>query len=645
MIKQESVQKVIDTAQIEEVVDEFVHLKKAGVNYKGNCPFHNEKTPSFVVSPAKGIFKCFGCGRGGNSVQFMMEHEKLSFIEAIRWLAAKYNIELEETERTEEELAKRDERETLFIVNEFAKSFFSGSLFETEEGRSIGVSYFKERGYNESTIKKFGLGYAVKDRTALYQALKDGQYNLETAAKLGLIKEERDFFNARVMFSIHNLSGKVIGFGGRTLSSDKKIPKYINSTESEIYNKRKTLYGLYHAKNEIRKRDECILVEGYTDVITLNQGGIENVVAASGTSLTEDQVRLIKRYSPNIKVLFDGDSAGIKAALRGMDMILAQDMNVKLVLLPEGEDPDSFLKKQGTDAFRSFIEENAKDFILFKTELLMEETANDPIQKSIAVKSIIESISKIPDTLRRSLYIKQYATLLELDESILHRESNELIRSEQKKQRFNTYKEERYEEPPFPSEQGGQSQYKPIKERDYNSDEHQEKALIRVLVNFADKPLNSETETTVLDFIIENVSDILDKFDNEYYAKMVRLSREEKEKGGIVNEQFFINHMDTSIAKLAVDLSSTQYSYANWSGKGLELQTQKPPDENHELDCEQVVMRLRERKLRKLVKETRNYISEMDRSDGKQFLLYLKAFNKLEQEHKELLRELGTVVI
>ncbi|GLR16501.1 DNA primase [Portibacter lacus] len=645
MIKQHSVDKVIETARIEEVVDEFVHLKKAGVNFKGNCPFHNEKTPSFVVSPAKNIYKCFGCGKGGNPVQFMMEHEKLSFIEAIRWLAAKYNIELEETERTDEEMARIDARESLFIVNEFSKSHFSENLFESNEGKSVGMSYFKERGFYESTIKKFGLGYAVRDRSDLYEALKSKQYNIEVATKLGVVKENRDFFNARVMFSIHNLSGKVIGFGGRTLSKEKKIPKYINSPESEIYNKRKTLYGLYHAKNDIRKKDECILVEGYTDVITLHQSGLENVVAASGTSLTEDQIRLIKRYSPNIKVLFDGDNAGVKAALRGMDMILAQDMNVKLVLLPEGEDPDSYLKKVGVDQFRTYAETEAKDFIQFKTEMLMAETANDPIQKSIAVKSIIESISKIPDTLKRSLYIKQYSSILELDESILHRESNELIKGEMKKERYKSksYRDEQYDEPPFPGERREHAPQKSIKERNYESDEHQEKELIRILINFANKPVNADSEATILEFIFENVSDILERIENPVYKALLEECRSESEKGTVIDVNYFINHMNPEIQQLAIDCISSPYIYANWSEKGLELQTQKPPDDNQELDAEQVIMRLRERKLRKSVKEIKAEILKMDTEDTN-YILYLKAFNKIEREHKELLRELGTVI-
>ncbi len=644
MIKQESVDKVIETARVEEVIDEFVHLKKAGVNFKGNCPFHNEKTPSFVVSPAKNIYKCFGCGKGGNPVQFMMEHEKLSFIEAIRWLANKYNIELEETERSPEEMARIDARESLFIINDFAKAHFAETLFNSDEGKSIGISYFKERGFNEATIKKFGLGYTLRDRKDLISVLKEKQYNLEIAEQLGLVKEGRDFFNARVMFSIHNLSGKVIGFGGRTLSSDKKVPKYINSPESEIYNKRKTLYGLYHAKTAIRKQDECILVEGYTDVITLHQSGVENVVASSGTSLTEDQVRLIQRYSSNIKVLFDGDNAGVKAALRGMDMILAQDMNVKLVLLPDGEDPDSYLKKVGVDAFANYIANEAKDFILFKTELLMAETANDPIQKSIAVKSIIESISKIPDTLRRSLYIKQYSSILELDESILHSESNQLIKSEQKKNTYRSYKGESYREEtnPYAEQKAPKQGFQ--KQKDYNSDEYQERELIRVLVSFGNMKMIAEEEETVAEFIFENVSDIIDSFENIEYLKVLKLAMEAHDKGAILDQDFFINHPDESTQKLTVDLVSSPYIYANWSGKGLELQTQKPPEENQRLDAEQVIMRLKQRKLKKMVKETSEYINGLIENKDENYLIYLKAYNKLKTELNELEKKLGTVI-
>lgn len=638
MIKEDSIQKVLETSRIEEVVDEFVHLKKAGVNFKGNCPFHNEKTPSFVVSPTKNIYKCFGCGKGGTSVQFLMEHEKLSFIEAIKWLAQKYNIELEETEQTAEEIAKRDERESLYIINDFTKAYFSEQLFNSETGRTIGLSYFKERGFNEATIKKFGLGYAQRERTDLFNALKEGQYNLEIAEKLGVIKENRDFFNDRVMFSIHNLSGKIIGFGGRTLSKDKKVPKYINSPESEIYNKRKTLYGLYHAKNDIRKQDECILVEGYTDVITLHQSGIENVVAASGTSLTEDQILLIKRYSVNITVVFDGDTAGVKAAMRGMDMILAQDMNVKLVLLPDGEDPDSYLKKVGADAFSNYVANNAKDFIKFKTDLLLEESAHDPIQKSIAVKSIIESISKIPDTLKRSFYIKEYSDILDIDEGVLHQESNAFIKGEQKKNRFKEYRRERYQEPGYEERPPLR---KPNDVKTFDSDEYQERYIVNVLVNFAEKPFDEDQK--VKEYVFDNLEDVLERFENESYRLIVERLIKDSEAGKDLDENYFLHHPDEKIQKLAVDSITSPYIYSDWSGRGLELQTQNMPDENHKADTKQAVLRLRERKIRKMLAETQDYISQMNTEDAN-LALYIKAYQKLKSSLTEVHAQLGTVV-
>ncbi|MBK8669789.1 MAG: DNA primase [Saprospiraceae bacterium] len=352
MITQKTVQEVMNIARVEDVIGDFINLKRRGVNMIGNCPFHDEKTPSFTVSPSKNIYKCFGCGKGGDSVRFIMDHEHLSFPEAVRFLAARYRIEIEETENTAQEIEQKQVTDSLYIVNDFARDYFTDVLFNRSEGRNIGLSYFKERGYRESTIKKFQLGYATEERDEFTKKAIDKKFNIEHLRTLGLTsKSDLDFFRSRVMFTIHNVSGKVVAFAGRTLSSDKKQPKYINSPESEIYNKRAVLYGLFFAKEAIRKADECILVEGYTDVITLHQGQIENVVASSGTSLTREQIRLIKRYTPNIKIIYDGDPAGIKAALRGLDLVLESDMNVKLVLLPDGQDPDSFLAAQGTEAF------------------------------------------------------------------------------------------------------------------------------------------------------------------------------------------------------------------------------------------------------------------------------------------------------
>ena len=380
MIKPGSVDEILNTVKIEDIVGDYVSLKRRGVNLIGNCPFHNEKTPSFTVSPTKNIFKCFGCGKGGNSAQFLMEHESFTFPEALRHIAKRYNIEIEETVASRESIEERQMLDSLFIVNQYARDFFQKQLFETDEGKSVGLSYFKDRGFLEDTIKKFGLGFAPNHNKLLTNTAVSVGHKESLLKKLGLTTSYgKDFFRNRVMFTIHNLSGKVIGFGGRILQKDVKAPKYINSPETEVYNKSKVLYGAYFAKKSIRQNDECIMVEGYTDVLSLHQSGIENVVASSGTSLTVEQIRLVKRYTPNMKILYDGDTAGVKAALRGLDLVLEQDMNVKVVLLPEGEDPDSYLQKVGVTAFKEYIEQEANDFLLFKTKLLLKEAAGDPI--------------------------------------------------------------------------------------------------------------------------------------------------------------------------------------------------------------------------------------------------------------------------
>jgi DNA primase len=384
MIPKETIDKIYENIMIEDVVGDFVQLKKAGTNYKGLSPFTSEKTPSFFVSPAKGIYKCFSSGKGGNAVNFLMEHERFSYPEALRWLADKYGIEVQEEEQSAEEIAELNERESLAIVTTFAQEFFTEQLFETEEGRAVGLSYFKERGFREDTIKEFLLGYCPDDWDAFTKAALKKGYELKYLEKAGLTKSRNgspyDFFRGRVMFPIRNISGKVIGFGGRTLKSDKKVAKYFNSPESELYNKSRVLYGLYLAKNEILKQDLCYLVEGYTDVISLNQNGVVNVVSSSGTSMTEGQIKQIKRYTKNITILYDGDAAGIKASFRGIDMILSQGMNVKVVLFPEGEDPDSYAKSVSTTVLKNYIENEAKDFIVFKTDLLAEDSKDDPIK-------------------------------------------------------------------------------------------------------------------------------------------------------------------------------------------------------------------------------------------------------------------------
>lgn len=438
MIPRETIDRIIETARIEEVVGDFISLKKRGVNYIGLCPFHNEKSPSFTVSPAKGIYKCFGCSARGNSINFVMEHEHSTYPEALRYLAAKYHIPIEEEELSPDDLKEKNEREELFIISSFAQKHFTKNLFETEEGQNIGLSYFKERGFNEATIEKFQLGYAAEKYDDLIVTAHEHGYNPELLMKTGLAKQKDDkyfdFFRGRVIFPIHNQTGKVIAFGARTLKSDKKIPKYLNSPETEIYHKTKTLYGLAFAKKSIIAHDNCYLVEGYTDVVSLYQAGVDNAVASSGTSLTTEQIRLIKRFTPNITILYDGDNAGIKASFRGIDMILEEGMNVKVVLFPDGDDPDSYSKKVSTDELHAYISENAKDFIVFKTSLLMAEAQADPIKKAGLIHEIVNSIALVPDQIIRSVYVKECSKLFEITEQTLINELNKQRRKNFSKQ-------------------------------------------------------------------------------------------------------------------------------------------------------------------------------------------------------------------
>ena len=423
MISQNTISQVFETARVEEVIGDFVQLKKAGSNFKGLSPFSDERTPSFMVSPVKQIWKDFSTGKGGNAVTFLMEHEHFTYPEAIKYLAKKYNIEVEETQRTDEEKAKADARESLYLVSEFANTYFQKILHKTDHGQAIGLSYFKERGFTEETIKKFQLGYALDEWQAFTDdALKNG-YSIEFLEKTGLtiVKEQKRFdrFKGRVMFPIHSMSGRILGFGGRILGSDKKAAKYLNSPESDIYHKSKILYGLYFAKQSIAKEDNCYLVEGYTDVIQFYQTGIKNVVSSSGTALTPEQIRLINRLTNNITVLFDGDAAGIRASIRGIDLILEQGMNVKVCTFPDGEDPDSFAKSNSLEELSNYLFENAKDFIQFKASLLVKESDNDPIKKAETIREIVNSISKIPDQIKREVYIQECARIMDISEEVL----------------------------------------------------------------------------------------------------------------------------------------------------------------------------------------------------------------------------------
>lgn len=425
MISRSTIDRVFESARVEEVIGEFVQLKKAGSNFKGLSPFTDEKSPSFMVSPVKQIWKDFSTGKGGNAISFLMEHEHYSYPEAIKWLAKKYNIEIEETEQTDEQKAQMNERESMFLVSNFAKDYFHDLMLNTNQGKAIGLSYFKERGFTDETIKKFDLGYCLDEWDNFTNAALAKGYDLKYLASTGLtiVKENKQFdrFKGRVMFPIHSMSGRILGFGGRILKADKKAAKYLNSPESDIYHKSKILYGIYQAKKEIAKQDNCYLVEGYTDVISFNQSNIENVVASSGTALTSDQIRLVNRLTKNITVLFDGDAAGIRASIRGIDLILEQGMNVKVVQFPDGEDPDSFAKSHSNSELKAYLEDSAQDFINFKVSLLLKDSNNDPIKKAGVIRDIVTSISKIPDSIQREVYIQECSRIMEISElSLIH---------------------------------------------------------------------------------------------------------------------------------------------------------------------------------------------------------------------------------
>ncbi|MCD4795083.1 MAG: DNA primase [Bacteroidales bacterium] len=571
MIPRETVDKIFDAADVYDVIRDYINLKKAGANFKGNCPFHDEKTPSFMVSPAKGIYKCFGCGAAGNAVKFVMEHEKVSFPEALKILAKKYHIEVIEEELSEEKIQEKQERDSLFIVTEFAKNFFKKTLQSTEEGKNIGLSYFTERGFRDDIIKKFELGWSPKKRDALTEsALKSG-YKLKFLENTGLtiVKKESNYnfdrFSERVIFPIHTLSGKVIAFGGRTLKKDSQTAKYLNSPESEIYHKSKILYGIYFAKNSIVKHDKCYMVEGYTDVISMYQSGIENVVASSGTALTTDQIKLVRRFTTNLTIIFDGDPAGIKASLRGIDLVLAEEMNVRIVTLPEGEDPDSFARSKSTQELETFINENEKDFIEFKAKLLAEDAHNDPVKRANLVKDIVRSVAVIPDKILRAEYIRSTAKLLDTKEEILYEEVRRVLRKnyDDNRKRFNqhTYKKT-IQTPQIPAEITGVFS------------EINEKEIISYLLNFGNEIIsydeNNIANLTVAQYIINEIKNEHLEFNNLIYKEIFEDYEEffSSDNESIID--YFLKHQDEKISSIVAELTgpSKELSKKLWSKQG-----------------------------------------------------------------------------
>lgn len=651
LIPKETIQDIFDAARIEEVVGDFVQLKKRGSNLLGLCPFHNEKTPSFTVSPAKGIYKCFGCGKAGNSVNFIMEHEKYSYPEALKYLANKYHIAIEEQEPSPEERLADTERENLFSIHSFAQKFFSETMSSTEEGKAIGHTYFIERGFREDIIQKFQLGFAPTawdsfSKHALTHGYKE---ELLVSSGLAISKEGKiyDRFRDRVIFPIHNLTGKVIGFGGRILTSDKTKPKYVNSPESEIYNKSKSLYGIFFARNSIVAKDNCLLVEGYTDVISLHQAGIENVVASSGTSLTTEQIKLISKFTRNITILYDGDPAGIKASFRGIDMILEQGMNVKIVLFPDGEDPDSYARKHRSAEVEAFIATSADDFIAFKTRLLLSETNNDPIKKAGLIHEIIESISLVGDPIIRSLYIKECSGIMGMAEQTLVNELNKLLRKKFIKGHTQGAEQETAEAaielPLLPPEQ------EPVLQADDCSS--QEYDVIRMLLLYGNKTIDythqvspdktETTQTSIAQLICNDIRANQVVFDNPVYQTIFDEYARGVDENNLPPENFFFTHSESQVVTCAIDIITPRYELSpGWEDYRITV----PAEEEHLQDASlRSVLALMHRRLSVLIFKNQQELKNLP-SDSEEWADHLSRDIFLKQARNEISRRLGRIL-
>jgi len=590
MIDQATIDRILDAAQIVDVVSEFVTLRKRGVNYVGLCPFHNEKTPSFSVSPAKGLCKCFSCGKGGNAVHFIMEHEQMSYYEALKFLAKKYNIEIKERELTSEEKQAQSARESMFIVNSFARDYFQNILKNHIDGRSIGLAYFRQRGFRDDTIEKFQLGFSTEQHDALAQEAAKKGYQKEFLVKTGLCYETdegrlRDRFWGRVMFPVHSLSGKIVAFGGRVMSTEnKKLAKYVNSPESEIYHKSSELYGIYFAKQSIVKQDRCFLVEGYTDVISMHQSGIENVVSSSGTSLTAGQIRLIHRFTNNITVLYDGDMAGIKASIRGIDMLLEEGMNIKVVLLPDGDDPDSFARKHNATDFQAYISAHEVDFIRFKTNLLLDEAGKDPIKRAELIGDIVRSISVIPEAIIRSVYMKECSQLLRIEEKLLVAEVAKLKEKQTEKENKPTS----YNQSPTspngnmavpPPEEGVTPPYEsfiPQEGKEGQEFYKFERLIIKTIIRYGEKIMCEETDeegnevpVSVIAYIINDLKQDDLTFHNPLHRRILAEAAAHMYDEGFRAERYFMSHPDQEISRLSAELLSSRYQLS----KGQKMAT------------------------------------------------------------------------
>ncbi|MDL5045698.1 DNA primase [Oscillatoria amoena NRMC-F 0135] len=642
MISRSTIDEVKNRIDIVDVISDFVSLKRSGQNYKALSPFTNEKTPSFYVVPAKGIFKDFSSGKGGDAITFVMEHEGLGYLEAIRYLAKKYGVEIIEEERTAEDQASQNERDSLYIVMNFAKEYFKHLLHHHEEGRGIGLSYFRERGFNDRTLEKFDLGYSLDQWDHFEKHALSSGFSATILEKAGLViaKEEGprktyDRFRGRVIFPVHNLAGKVVAFGARTLSKEKDQPKYINSPETDIYHKSNVLYGLYQAKNEIRKHDFCYLVEGYTDVISLHQSGIENVVASSGTALTEEQIRLMRRFTENVTVLFDGDAAGVKAALRGIDLILKGGLNVRVVLLLDGEDPDSYSRKMGSSDFQHHLKTNTRDFISFKIDLYSEGTAKDPIKKAEAIREIVTSISLIPDPIKRSVYIKETSDLLNMQETVLLTELNKILIQERRKREQERWRDEMPEPVDTPLEA------QPLARTDVRTMvQMQERETIRLLLNYAESSFTEESgEQRVIDFLLNELDDVA--FTNPVYRQIFDVFKNGSATGDRVDNFYFLENGSAEVKKAVADLITSRYeSSPHWSDK-YHIYFPHERDVIHNVALNNV-LRLKFRLIQKMMED--NLAEMKGEHDDRKIDHHLSVHEQLKSAEKEIADVLGIVV-
>lgn len=701
MIDQPTIDRILDAANIVDVVSEFVTLRKRGVNYVGLCPFHDDKSPSFYVSPAKNICKCFACGEGGTAVHFIMKHEQIGYFDALRFLAKKYNIEIAERELSDEEKRVRSDRESMFIVNAWAQQYFSQMLHKHVEGKTVGMRYFIERGFREDTIRKFQLGYSLDQRDALYQqALRKG-YKKEYLEKTGLViayenGNVNDRFRGRVIFPVHSLSGKVVAFGGRVLKKDEKTAKYVNSPESPIYHKSNELYGIYFAKQAIVKADRCYLVEGYTDVISMHQSGVENVVASSGTALTHGQIRLIHRFTNNITVLYDGDAAGIKAAIRGIDLLLDEGMNVKVVLLPDGEDPDSFARSHTATEFTEFIRQHETDFIRFKTKLLLADAGNDPVKRAALIGDIIRTIAIVPDDITRTIYIRECSAMMEIDEQVVLNQVNKqrLSKNEQKPSVPVTNRSTTEILPPDYSiaEPSGQMQEVPVATAEPVSDqlppdfppppeeefsgsneipeippsapveetqvmtrqrspyEAFEIALLRYVVRYGERVLydyvDEETKERIVMRVAEFIRDDLERDDLSFYTPIFKQMLDEAAnrcgEETFIAHRYFLSHPDPLVSRVAANLMSEKYQLSKYHFKFREV-------EQEEDKLDQLVVRdlfaFKEAYIMRQLKEKQEQLKQLSSADPEQIMTVMKEIAQLNEIKKVLSKELGERII